>query len=211
MAANLAKEILTQILLFLTPAELKEVSWFLVLDSMSTAWQLILGTVQLVHARLLEKIVRELQLLDQGFQTSKDLENTPLHFLWLPSGLLPADIASKSQTNFTPPDIWIHGPDIYRAPDQLIMNHRYAHYQNNQFFRDTTFNLGHRTILPSDKGLTPEITINHKFFYTSHFTSELDKAQSLGMHTSTYITLQNTLPTLWDEAPEEINCLSEEF
>ena len=81
MAAHLTKEILTQILLFLTPAEIREVSWFLVLDSMSTAWQLILGTVQLVHARLLEKIVRELQLVDQGFQTTKDLEDKLIHFL----------------------------------------------------------------------------------------------------------------------------------
>ena len=150
-------------------------------------------------------------MLEQGFKTQKELDETVINFLWLPSHLLPADVASKSQQNFTAPDIWNHGPDFYRANEQLIMSHRYAHYKNNKFYRDTNFNLGHKTILPADKGLTPEIQINQRFFYTSYFTTELKKAQSLGMHTSTYTTLQTSLPTLWDETPAEITCLSKEF
>ena len=212
MAVHLAKEILTQTLLFLTPAELRKVSWFLCLDSMSSAWQLIRGTVQLMHQRLLDKIVRELQMVDQGFKSSKDLENKFLHFLWVPSRILPADIASKTQSEFHPPDIWTHGPDLYRSPEQLIMNHRYAHFHNNKFFKDPNFNLGHQASPNPEEGFTPEIQINRDFIHTAHFTRELNKNQALGCPTSTYMVLQTTIPVLWDEAQEEeIKPLSKDF
>ena len=131
MAAHLLKTMVTHLSLILLHGEMEKIKFYLCLDSMSTALQLIGKPAQKLHLRLTEKIERELDLVDQGFRRDLKLMRK-INFLWLPSQHLPADINSKSSDRFTHSPLWLHGPSLFLDQD-LIDRHIFATYSEKKF------------------------------------------------------------------------------
>ena len=67
-----------------------------------------------------KKICRELIQIDNCLNSELKL-NKVLKFVWVPSEMLPADVNSKSAKCFTPPDLFLYGPPVFRN-DDLVDN-----------------------------------------------------------------------------------------
>ena len=60
-----------------------------------------------------------------------------LHFMWVPTEMMPADYNLKPAKTFTAPEVFLQGPNLFREVD--LTNHIYATYSEGKFQVGPTF------------------------------------------------------------------------
>ena len=111
MGALLMKKLISHLSLIMTKEELRHVTFYMCMDSKSTAMQLLGFPTKKQHARLKDKVKREMHAAHLTLTKAQEQTDTKIILCWVPRSLLLADINSKSIIGeFTPTKLWNQGP-----------------------------------------------------------------------------------------------------
>ena len=96
MGALLIKKLISHLSLIMPKEELKNVKFYMCMDSKSTAMQLLGYPTKKQHARLKDKVKREMHAAHLTLTKAQEQNNARINLCREPGPLLPADINSKS-------------------------------------------------------------------------------------------------------------------
>ena len=168
--------------------ELRHVNFYMCMDSKSTAMQLLGFPTKKQHARLKDKVKREMHAAHITLSRAQEQTNANINLCWVPGPLLPADINSKSIIGkFTPTKLWNHGPPLFC--NNGILNHIYGYYTNGQIIKNPNFKL-------QEPG-APYKPLNHTESQLVLFTQHRELSQELDTSFSIQQTLRHTHKPLW--------------
>ena len=147
------------------PGEITGISFWVCLDNMSTGLQHLRRPSQKQHAHLVDKVVRELQVTDDGLNKELGLEQK-ITLCWIPSNLLPADIKSKSLSNLDYTSLWLQGPPLFQDEAQL-RDHSFTWFFKSTVTKNTDFQMNPQS--------APKHPLSLKLDSQVLFTKELEE------------------------------------
>ena len=118
--------------------EFQSIEYSLLTDSLSTALQLIGAPKQCKHARLQEKVIRELNTIELGLNKQLKLDKK-IYFMWVSTENMPADINSKSPKTFKQSALWINGPALLLQSTTIKNQETWGTFYNSTFSKTDTF------------------------------------------------------------------------